>query len=384
MTALKWLYLTLAFGLSLGQVLRAELTLGTFNAGLAHHFVPLATERLEPVTQAIVESEFDVLCLQEVWRDEDREHLQAAVQDVYPHMLWARTENEKTPRWPACTPLDLFGKGSVVSCMQKACADAPDAEAKSQCIKERCRPQFDALAQKKPQCAAAFFAQVGKSSIRALVTLLLTKAGVYAYKGRNGLLLLSKKPFVRNGRFTSMVSTTNRRAALGVQFEHAGQLHTALCTHLTANLEAHIPYTGPWAGEWEEENYKQSRKVWGWAEQMGAEPGANDKGPIYIMGDFNFSPSLPSAGIAGDFEMALEFFLSKGYVSPIIDTAQCTSCASNPLKAKGEKNTLLDHVFVKRAKVREAEIVLDQEILVGDGIKTRLSDHYGVRVVVEH
>ena len=58
------------------------LVVQSFNVGLAHGFVAHAEERTAPIIDVVVTSEADVMCLQEVWRQEDRDRVQEAVREA--------------------------------------------------------------------------------------------------------------------------------------------------------------------------------------------------------------------------------------------------------------------------------------------------------------
>src|SRR6185503_15602748 len=54
-------------------VCEGGLLFASYNAGLAHGAVPFADERVQPIIDELVDSPADVLCMQEVWTDDDAE-----------------------------------------------------------------------------------------------------------------------------------------------------------------------------------------------------------------------------------------------------------------------------------------------------------------------
>ena len=48
-----------------------ELTITTWNLGLAHSYVRYATQRIPHIIEALKNHDTDVLCVQELWNQED-------------------------------------------------------------------------------------------------------------------------------------------------------------------------------------------------------------------------------------------------------------------------------------------------------------------------
>ena len=69
-------------------VLRVE----TFNVGLAHGFVDHAEDRAPQIWEHVAQSDADVICLQEVWTDDDRADALEATADSHPHAFLTDTE----------------------------------------------------------------------------------------------------------------------------------------------------------------------------------------------------------------------------------------------------------------------------------------------------
>lgn len=62
-----------------------EVTIETFNLALAGAFVPYEQERRQPLVEAIANAEADILCLQEVWEQADKEMIRAAAAANFPN-----------------------------------------------------------------------------------------------------------------------------------------------------------------------------------------------------------------------------------------------------------------------------------------------------------
>ena len=50
-----------------------EVTLDTFNTALAGAFIPYEAERRQPIAEAMAATDADIICLQEVWNQADKE-----------------------------------------------------------------------------------------------------------------------------------------------------------------------------------------------------------------------------------------------------------------------------------------------------------------------
>ena len=63
---------------------RNETLFVSFNVGLADTQVDYYSERKQPVIDAINKTEADVLCLQEVWKEDDLESFIASLSNKFP------------------------------------------------------------------------------------------------------------------------------------------------------------------------------------------------------------------------------------------------------------------------------------------------------------
>ncbi|MFT5682436.1 MAG: endonuclease/exonuclease/phosphatase family metal-dependent hydrolase [Myxococcota bacterium] len=368
--------------LSLLTVLSASgqepsLVIETYNVGLAHGFVDYGVERLPGIIAAIQDSDADVVCLQEAWEDDDREDIEDAVSALFPHTQYTATTQRKADASPACRRGELFGEGRFVSCMQTDCAGT-SGDDRTDCIIEQCGPVLDALKTENPQCANALMAQVGKSAPMALWTILrpIRKAGLYAYGGSNGLMLLSRQPLSDAGVLDlSDIATLNRRQALYVDVPLAEGTARVYCTHLSADLSEIAPYPGPFAS-WGEENAAQIDALL--AHAAGLEH-------VALVGDFNCG--MDGDGLVGELSESCQAVLDADYLDPVVTlSGQCTWCRDNLLNADdGEENeALIDHVFTRGLTPTAATRAYTQTLDIGDGVTTSLSDHYGYRVTVSY
>lgn len=382
--------ITFFFLLSFTAVASETFEVTSYNAGLAHTFVPLAKERTPHLAAALKKTDSDVLCLQEVWTEADQASMVAALKEKYPYVLTAPFAQKMTKNAPACGPWQLFGPGGFGACLVWNCASKSGDEL-TQCVIQTCREPLNKLKAEDIECAGALMAQVGKSAPQAFATVLNPRhqVGLFSFEGSAGLMLFSKRPLV-DAQVLDLQddSTLIRRAALYAQVsEQSGQKHV-LCTHLTANLDNTAPYTGHFAS-WSEEALFQTSKIIDFMEKKSSQE------EEYLMGDFNCSLARAQTGVSGDFEKSCESFAAADYQDfYFTEEGQCTFCADNSLNLPsggggGQGSYVLDHVFTKnveRERVSSRRVFEEKvEVINDEGQKIvgHLSDHFGVQMKVK-
>jgi endonuclease/exonuclease/phosphatase family metal-dependent hydrolase len=60
-----------------------EVVVDTFNVALAGAFIPYESERRQPIVEAIAASDSDIVCLQEVWNQADKELIRDGALEAY-------------------------------------------------------------------------------------------------------------------------------------------------------------------------------------------------------------------------------------------------------------------------------------------------------------
>lgn len=365
-----------------------KLELITYNVGLAHTFVPLSKERTWPIIKALQKETADVLCLQEVWNQEDQKLFKDQLKHVYPFSMTVKPFEKLTKKAPACTVfnlVNLWGEQKFGTCLFKNCASKSGDEFTS-CVINTCRKPFDLLKEENNDCAAAIIAQTGKSMVQALITVLnpFTRVPLFSSQGESGLMLLSKHPLEDQDVLEmASISTSVRRAGLYARVNVNNNDHHFLCTHLTANLETSAPYTGTFKS-WKEESLEQANTLINYIKDK------NINQSQFILGDLNCSIENKDKNIAGSFTESCEVFTNNQYIDPFMDgqKSSCTYCTDNTLisnKNSLEVNSLIDHAFYKNigTELMVTERIFDRPvniITVDDGeITTHLSDHYGIK-----
>jgi endonuclease/exonuclease/phosphatase family metal-dependent hydrolase len=337
-------------------------TVVTFNAGLAPGFVDGAASRTAPVTAAVDALDADVVCLQEVWLPSDVAAIKAGTAS-FPYQDWPEGTQD-TLSDPGCTSDEL---DRVVGCVEDKCDGVCD-EYTDDCMLGNCAVSF---INSSSSCQGCVMANVGGSaqSVRDNCS---TGYAQYAFNGSFGTGLLSKHKII-SSEHLELDATTNRRGVQHAVIDSPAGKIDVYCTHLTAVFEL-LPYPRE-SGDWDVEQRAQASALIDFVESS-----AETK-RIVVLGDFNTGAAV------GDDVLAVEIdtydrFMNAGYSDPYTDQpGSCTWCGDNPL-VSGERNYILDHVFVKGFDGSPTtERVLDsaQDIEVcEETAEGALSDHYGI------
>lgn len=358
----------------------------SFNAGLATNFVLYAPERRAQVIAAIKASDADVMCLQEVWSDDDTDAVIKGVKGKFPHAFAVKTEEDpggvELPI--ACTagesdPLKACIGANCVADPNDPCSETPNL---AQCGLTKCNAQITQVSTACYECLAA---NIGLGFEGILEACAKKGTGKFAFKARNGLIILSRNKLTDTAH-TVLKSSTNRRAVLEAEVNFDGSKARVYCTHLTAGL-SNVAYTGEF-GSWEKEQ----------AQQIDAVIALVDKkvgtSPAVLIGDMNCSPKVE--GIEPEMEGNFKKFTDAGFKAPYVDAAgtKCTWCDDNTLHdgadVKSTTGSILDHILMKNlddavAKARTARII-DGLVEIEVACKKKqvhVSDHYGLSVELD-
>lgn len=375
-----------------------SLTVTSYNMGLAQSFVPYTAERL-PVNEVLVEDfNSDIICLQEIWSDDQVDAISNALSETFPYQYIAEPEQIFT-EGAACTNAEVAG---LANCANSQCPGLSGGDLVDCVLKNsQCSSFFNAL---PPTCSSAVInnALLPGVTIDVLVDLVTQSSGTFAYEGSLGLILASRYELT-NTEFQDFInnSSINHRGALYAEIEVNNQTHVIGCTHPTANLSATIDYPASGNfGSWEAENYFMQEQMIAFVNNK-----AGDK-PIFFAGDFNCSIANASNEVDADFSDNCQLWLDDGFVDPAAEQLPCSFCSDENLilieeqssgGGGGDGNQLLDHIFIKNvANSNEitAERVFDdpveiqsldpeQELSLEDSpLTTHPSDHFGVKVVI--
>jgi endonuclease/exonuclease/phosphatase family metal-dependent hydrolase len=345
----------------------------SYNGGLARGFVPGAEARTPLVAAAVAGLSADVVCLQEIWFDDDVAAVTSAAAGRFPTAIFPAPTGGGMTGEAACTEMDLqplLDCGTANGC-DTACGDELVA-----CVITFCGMEFSNLTENTPNCGQCLQANVG-NPIEDIVETCTSASTEFAFGGSFGIGLLTSAPVLAQDALV-LDSTTNRRGVIYAKLDTPlGPLHT-FCTHLTAVFdEAEIPYPRP-EGSWEEEQGAQIEELLAWANaKAGGEA-------VVLMGDFNTGPA--GNGYTAEFPAHYAEVTAAGYAVPYVEQGNpCTFCGDNPLVGSDHSGSvLIDHVFARGfAAAKTSSRVLDQAITVPIcEVETTaaLSDHYGVSV----
>jgi endonuclease/exonuclease/phosphatase family metal-dependent hydrolase len=360
----------------------------SYNVGLALNFVPFTRERLPVNEEILADYDSDVICLQEVWLDEQVEAITEALKPVYPEIYTVPAEQVFSES-AACTDEEF---NPFAQCVTDLCPGLSGADLVA-CAPVQCGgPLFEL----PPVCLDAVLGSVGipdvtVDAVREAVT---QPAGKFAFGGALGLVLASKYPLEAR-EFQDFIedSTSNHRGALYAEINLNKQTHVVGCTHPTANLSIEYPTSGKHVS-WEGENRFMQQQMIAFAN---AKAGNN---PIYFGGDFNCSIASAANGVDGEFADNCQLWLDNGFVDPAAQQLPCTFCYEENLLLQPDGaagGTLLDHVFVKNlgdTSSARARRIFDQPVSIEaqDPVSelkpedspqlTHPSDHFGVEVQI--
>lgn len=357
----------------------SKLTVETFNVGLAKGFVDLSVEREPEVLKALKNSEADIICLQEAWDIKLRQKIQKQMSESFSDIYLTNVYQTTTSSRPSCRVKQLFGEGKFVTCMQKQCGDV-DGDDFTDCILNKCDGALQTLREENRECGSALMAKVGKNQIMAILHLInpFYRAGLFAYRGSNGLMLLSKLP-LKNRQLIdfSDISTLNRRQALAATVEYGGEDIRVTCTHLAADLN--VPYTGV-SRNWADENYNQIIRL--------LDAALIEDQKSIVLGDFNCGHEDSEAGLDAELPQSCEL-LDQYFSDPVRATKQCTYCEENSINQadNSKTNSLIDHIYLKGLNASSVKRVYDEkvEVEVQKGVKleTHISDHFGMQITID-
>jgi endonuclease/exonuclease/phosphatase family metal-dependent hydrolase len=351
----------------------------TFNAGLAPGIVPFATQRIALVAEAVAYSDFDLVCLQEVWTKEARDAIVAALALPPENVYYVETEGEGETGKDRCADGEI---DDILACAQKNCGSEP-AEEFTACAARKCLASGIQLYLHSRSCLNCLTACAGKSASEVVET--CTGAGAGAsrtYGGRNGIILASRWPLIDKGVEHLPSSGANRVALMArVEVPGHGSVEVA-CTHLSSRND--VSPTHPAFSDWSDEQRAQIELI---SEKLKFR---SEGRPELLIGDMNFgqrNDPVNAALMWSSWKLTADL----GFVSPVeyAEPAFCSCCDSNYLNVS-KSNILIDHALVRNPpkggglEPLQAFRVFDQTVSILDWtsqqVQTNMSDHYGVVV----
>lgn len=401
-----------------------EVTVDTFNVALAGAFIPFEAERRQPIVDAIAAADADILCLQEVWEQSDKDLVEAGATDTYPHVVSFEDDldtevndptdqNGEIPEAPDGVPCPdvepddpqtpegvtiLDQMNAACDCLRDNCSTIEGSDegrtVSAECASSSCvgavAPLLFGADPRQLRCYASVITQLPTEKIGDIRTRSSSIENQdLAFRGQNGLMILSRYP-LSNATNWVIPGTWNQRNILSAtaQLPNGAELDV-YCNHLTPIFDGGeintFPYTGRYGlGEtgpagWQAEQELQAEKL---VSRVAEISGTR---PAVILGDFNagreFPPDIVAEGepTMDILESAFELAYTEDY-EPL-----CTFCVSNPV-TDTEVDVWIDHIFLYNLAVDDVlstERVYDEDVVdVGEGEMVPLSDHFGIRSVI--
>jgi len=356
---------------------RADLTAVTWNIGLGPGMVPLSTPRAAGAAAALASTDFDVLCLQEVWTAPDQRAVLDALGLPPRNVLVFDTTDLQEDGIARC---DAGRMASLVECAERECDDVPDEE-QSLCALRACEPQLLRIYLTDRQCLDCLTSGVG-STVRSIAERCEAGGMSRIYGGRNGVILASRWRLYDKDVMLLPASSANRVALFArVEVPGRGPVEIA-CSHISSPQRISPDRSG--FDDWQDEQIAQVRLI---AERMRER--ATDGAPQVFLGDMNAGPDL-GPGIEAASSRVWDEIVRLGFGRPAADPVPpfCSVCPEDTLRG-GWPGKLIDHALTFDPPGGETlvprcvdRLFTEPRTLVGhrgEPVVSSLSDHYGVR-----
>lgn len=356
----------------------AALDVLSFNGGLGHGINDYAIPRAGPVAQAIAAADWDVLCLDEVYTEEDQDAILSKLALPEDQVVRLDTRGENEDSRDRCAPGEL---DEGLACMRRACSGLPDEDV-TLCAQRNCGEEGLALYLSHPHCFTCVVAAAGMD-VEEIQNLCEGPGATKMFGGRNGVTLASRVP-LKNVESIELPSSHSNRAAHFATIDVEGESVEVACTHLS-HYTAIINPDRPGFKTWDAEMEAQLRII---SDHLSSRAQGRKQ---LLLGDLNTGPSFIGDMISQSPNV-WKFIGDLGFVSPAASTDPqiCSRCLDRLLEASPESR-LIDHVLTRGDDALKPECAaqaLDERIdivdLTGTARTTNYSDHYGIRVRFSH
>jgi endonuclease/exonuclease/phosphatase family metal-dependent hydrolase len=401
-------------------------TIDTLNVALAGAFIEYEDERREPLAEAIANADSDIICLQEVFEQSDKEMIRDAARESFPHAWFFENDlntelddpEDQNGEIPPDPPEDFvpcpdivpdnatMGEtiedqmNAAIDCVADNCSTTGDDQGQFtglDCAVSQCFTKVlplatgDAQQQQCYACAVTQLPTVKLADIRDSCSTVGPNQNL-SYDGQNGLMILSRYPLSNEENWVIPGTWTRRVINRATATLPDGKELDIYCNHLTPIFSnPAFVYTGQYGGDgmsseerWEAEQFLQAQKLIDYVERRSGES------PAVILGDLNSGHGFTEADIVAEGEPTLDL-LEEAFTPayPADYEPLCTYCGDNPL-IDAETSVWIDQILLHqldRSVVRSTERTFDEpsvEVDTPDGaMLIPLSDHYGIRSVIE-
>lgn len=355
----------------------SDLEVVTFNTGLGPGIVRYSSARAPRVIDAVASTPFDVMCLQEVWTDGDRDAIVQRLGLPPENVAYARTAGLGETESDRCESPHMLDR--LVACTQEKCAGVSD-EDMTMCALSQCRSALTRIFFQDRNCLNCLAAMAGHGT--ADIQRQCAGPGLSRiYGGRNGIILASRWPLKDREAVMLPASNANRVALFArVEIPGRGDVEVA-CSHLSATQDI-LPYHSGYS-DWDEEKAAQLVVISRRLQERAAGR------PQLFIGDQNFGGTdgtvEEESGAVWYMAHELGFSDPVAYARPSL----CSICPANTFVGDGRRGSLIDHVLLRdppgglTVTPTCAQRVFDRPVDIigydGASVSTSLSDHFGIR-----
>eukprot|EP00123_Amoebidium_parasiticum_P010120 comp19902_c0_seq1/m.24125 comp19902_c0_seq1/g.24125 ORF comp19902_c0_seq1/g.24125 comp19902_c0_seq1/m.24125 type:complete len:451 (-) comp19902_c0_seq1:66-1418(-) len=375
----------------------AALNIVTFNVGILRGGPPNVDERMAVAGDEIAKlTEADVMCLQELWDDQDMLFVLEGVKKTFPHVYHAPLLPPREIGTSPCPPPALPG---LVNCFLNSttCGSvitSKDASQIIECPARKCPEVFDECVTKNPECARCIMRQNVQGAVNCFQPVKNETEAKRRYSWTGGIVIASKQPLKNVAVEPLLMIGVNRSVVYAEGIVGTdGQRVGILCTHITPGSRNDTNYVAGFAGNATtntEEKHNQIRRVYSVAREQGAK---NNVSNFILAGDMNcgwgkarndtsFKPGVDILQSDIDsWNLLVKEYL---WVNVSVPPANyCTSC----WRGIGSR---IDHILTigsafgpgsEKPRELPGRVVFNENVVpLKNGNKVPLSDHFGVMV----
>ena len=402
------LLLALALGGCGDDPPRAEARFDTLNVGLAGSFVPNEDARREVIPGAIAALESDVVCLQEVWTQADKEALEAAIGGTFPHIA-SFTHDLDTPiddatdqegnippaptMAPCGTPVLEGFLDTALACVAENCSTIPGSEegmtTSVECAQTNCLSAVTDLLVGGPenlQCYACLASSLPVETLSGMRELCTTEVNAgLAFRGQSGVMIASKHPLSAIDDFV-MPGSWNRRVVAAATVTLPDDVAVDVyCNHLTPIFNnVAFPYTGAYgegrsgAPGWAAEQELQALKLAAYVQSR-----SGDR-PAVILGDFNAGRAIEGTDLENEGVSTMAV-LEANFELAMPDEPRATFTPDNGNNVEDTENVWIDHIWLYGSlTATDVEVTFEENLVTLEGGEmVPLSDHYGMKALIQ-
>lgn len=387
---------------------RAEARFDTLNVGLAGSFVPNEAARREVIPGAVAALESDVVCLQEVWTQADKDAIEAAIGGAFPHIASfthdldtpvddATDQDGNVPPAPTMAPCgttELEGLlENALECVRDNCSTIPGSDegmtTSTECAQSNCLSAVTDLLVGPPenlQCYACLASSLPTETLAGMRELCTTEVNAgLAFRGQSGVMIASKHPLSEVDDFV-MPGSWNRRIVAAATVTLPDDVEVDVyCNHLTPIFNnVAFPYTGAYglgrsgAAGWAAEQALQAEKL---AAYVASRSGDR---PAVILGDMNAGRAIEGTDLESEGPATMDV-LEANFELAMPDMPRATFTPTNGNNVEDTENVWIDHIWLYGSlTATDVDVTFEEDLVtLGDGSMVPLSDHYGMKALIQ-